>query len=352
MKILILNRRDINNPAGGGAEVYTHEIAKGLINDYACEVTIFTSRFAGASREEVIDGVYYIRAGNELTVHMKGFYFAVKNRKKFDRIVDEYNGLGFMTFLLPNSVLLIHQLYREFWLRELGFIGALPYLLEPMIIWLYRKRNTITISDSTKKDLEGLGFRDISIVMIAINEAAAGPAPLKDREPTMVFLGRFKSTKRPEDAIEVFKVVRRRIPDARLRMIGRGPEEEKLKDMASGLDGVMFQGYVSEDEKMALLRRSHVLFVPSVREGFGINVIEAAAAGMPAVGYDVHGIRDAILDNKTGYLVHSVDEAALKIVALLSPQRLYERMSSACIEHSREFVWSRRVSEFWKIISR
>ena len=238
MRILILNRRDIANPAGGGAEIYTHEIARGLKEKFGCEVTVFTSRFKGGSEDEIIDGVHYIRRGNEVAVHLLGFLYAVDNRKKFDRIIDEFNGIGFFTFLLPNSILLIHQLYREFWTTELGFLGKLPFLLEPLILKSYRHKKAITVSDSTKQDLDRLGFRDVSIVMNAVRHVPVDAAVTKNNEPTLIFLGRLKSTKRPGDAIEIFRKVKQRIPAAILWIVGRGPEEERLKSIAEGLPGV------------------------------------------------------------------------------------------------------------------
>jgi glycosyltransferase involved in cell wall biosynthesis len=350
MKILILNRRDIGNPFSGGAEIYTHEIARGLVERHACDMTVFSCSFSGSLPEEVIDQVRYVRGGNEVTVHARGFYYALKNRSHFDLIIDEFNGIGFFTFAFPNAVLLIHQLYKEFWLRELGFLGWLPYLIEPQLLRLYRKRKTITISPSTKSDLEELGFCRIDVVKVAVNLRPSHDLRGKDETPILVFLGRLKSTKRPEDAIRIYERVRRQVPESRLWLIGRGPAEERLRDMARDVEGVTFWGWVSEEEKAALLRRASVLLVPGVREGFGINIVEAAAAATPAVGYSVQGVKDAILDSKTGYLVNSVEEAAEKTLGLLRDKALYAKMCSACIRYAGEFTWSTRVDEFWSAI--
>lgn len=349
MKILILNRRDIANPAGGGAELYTHEIARGLVSKCGCEVIVLACCFRNAVSSEVIDGVRYIRKGNELMVHLWGFLYAMVNRKKFDFIIDEFNGIGFSTFFLPNSILLIHQLYREFWFRELGIAGSFPYVLEPFLLRLYRKRIAITVSESTKEDLLLHGFRKIRIVMNAISNRSEVEAE-KDADPTIVFLGRLKSTKKPEDAIDIFKSIKTRIPDARLWMIGAGPLDVALRKRAEGLSDVTFWGWVRDEEKMSLLRRAHVLVVPSVREGFGINVIEAASVGTPAVGYNVPGLRDSIRHGETGYLAESADEAADIIVELLNDRSEFEHMSQRCIDYSKDFVWEKRVDEFWKII--
>jgi glycosyltransferase involved in cell wall biosynthesis len=348
MRVLILNRRDIANPASGGAEIYTHEIARGLTEKYGCRVVVFASRFKGSAADEMIDGVRYVRKGNEVTVHLWGFFYAAGNRKRFDRIVDEFNGIGFFTFLLPNSILLIHQLYREFWTTELGLPGKLPFYLEPVILKMYRNKNAITVSESTKEDLNHLGFRNVDVVMNAVRRIPTDVSIKKNDEPTLVFLGRLKSTKRPEDAVEIFRRVKQKIPAAKLWMIGRGPEEDRLKSMTKGLTGVTFWGWADNEKKMSLLNQAHVLLVPSVREGFGINVIEAASVGTPAIGYNVRGLRDSIRHGETGYLTGSVEEAASRTIDLLRDKALYEKMSDNCLYYSKDFNWDRRVDEFWQ----
>jgi glycosyltransferase involved in cell wall biosynthesis len=350
MRILILNRRDIANPAGGGAEIYTHEIAKGLVNKYNCEVTVFSSSFVGCNANETIDGVRYVRRGNEAAVHLHGFWYALKNRTRFDRIIDEFNGIGFLTFFLPNSVLLIYQLYREFWFRELGVPGVVPYVLESLLLRCYKKKMVITISDSTRNDLKRMGFKDISMVLVGIGQAPERDSASAERTRAIMFLGRLRSTKRPEYTIEIFKRAKEKIPDLQLWMVGRGPDEEKLKEKARGLDGITFWGWVDEAKKTSLLRKASVLVVPSIREGFGINVIEAAAMGTPVIGFDVPGIRDSVRHGETGYLVRSVDEAAERVAELLSDGERYAAMSKKCLEYSKEFRWENRVAEFWGII--
>ena len=351
MKILILNRRDIANPDGGGAELYTHEIARRLAGKYGCEVVIFSSRYPDSTAEDITDGVRYVRKGSEITVHMWGFLYAMKRRKDFDCIIDEFNGSGFFTFSLSNSVLLIHQMYREYWMRELGTIGVVPYLLEPLLLRFYRRKPVITVSGSTRDDLEKIGFRDVKIVMNAMDNLYSGPIE-KDPAPTLVFLGRLKSTKQPEHAIDIFKRVKMRIPDARLWIIGVGPLEDELKKRAEGPGSVTFWGRVSERDKFAVLRRAHLLLVPSIREGFGINVIEAAASGTPAIGYNVPGLRDSIRNGETGYLVNSAEEGSARIVELLNDHDLYERMTLACVRYAKEFDWNKRAEEFWHILCR
>ncbi len=59
MNILIYNWRDIRNPDAGGAEVFTHEVARRWVES-GNEVTMFTSAFGGCKKEEVVDGICFI----------------------------------------------------------------------------------------------------------------------------------------------------------------------------------------------------------------------------------------------------------------------------------------------------
>ena len=151
--------------------------------------------------------------------------------------------------------------------------------------------------------------------------------------------------------MKIFEVVKADIPSARLWIIGIGPRDVALKKLAEGVPDVTFWGWVSEEEKVSLLSRAHLLVVPSVREGFGINVIEAASAGVPAIGYNVPGLRDSIRHGETGYLVDSRDEAAARIVDLFKDHSAYTQMSCNCLDYAKGFDWSKRVDEFWAIIT-
>ncbi len=346
MNVLILNRRDTVNPAGGGAEVYTYEIARGLV-ERGASVTIFSSRFHGSVPEESVEGIRHIRRGNELTVHLHGFLYALRNRADFDVIIDEYNGLGFMGFLLPNSMMLIHQMYREFWFRELGaLVGAIPYVIEPLLLRLYSRLPAVTVSPSTRDDLLSLGFKNVRIVMNALGNEPLRELPKKEEKPTLIFLGRLRSTKRPMDALAIYKKVKQSIPGVRLLIAGRGPLDVKLKREAGSDPDVQFLGFVSDEEKFKCLARAHLMLVPGVREGFGINVIEAASQGTPSVGYNIHGLRDSIRDGVTGLLAEGMDDAADKVFALLNNPDQLKALSLNCLAYTKEFNWSRRAGEF------
>ncbi|HEY6814672.1 MAG TPA: glycosyltransferase [Croceibacterium sp.] len=129
-----------------------------------------------------------------------------------------------------------------------------------------------------------------------------------------------------------------RVPEARLVVIGDGPERALLERRAAGLGGrVRFLGALPAAEVAEWMRRAALLAVPSVTardgdaEGLPTVIVEAAAAGLPAVGTVHSGIPEAIVDGETGFLVPERDTGALaaRIGTLLGSPELRERMGRA-----------------------
>jgi phosphatidylinositol alpha-1,6-mannosyltransferase len=105
--------------------------------------------------------------------------------------------------------------------------------------------------------------------------------------------------------------LRRRIPDVAVKIVGAGEIEAELRRAAAPLgDCVEFVGQLYEDLPVAFWA-SDVLTLPSRAEGLPIVLIEAAAAGLPAVATDVGGCAEVVDDGETGYLVARGDHRAL-----------------------------------------
>lgn len=354
MKILIFNWRDVKNPAAGGAEVFTHEIAKRLVL-MGHKITLFTAAFAGSRKSEIIDGVEIVRSGGRYCVYSKARQYYKKHSREFDAVIDEINTRPFMTpkFVKDGTpvIALIHQLAREFWFYEtpfpLSWIGY--HWLEDRWLKNYTDIPTITVSQSTKQDLLDLGFRDITIIPEGLNIKPLTSIPEKEDDITLTFIGRMGKAKRPDHAIEAFIRIKERIPDAKLWMLGDGAMRQKLEDNKP--DGVTFFGHVDGEKKYELLSRAHAILVPGVREGWGLVVTEANAMGTPAVGYDVHGLRDSIRDGETGLLCDCNPEAmADKAVRLLQDEALWIKLTGNALEWAGEFDWGRSAVETLKIL--
>jgi glycosyltransferase involved in cell wall biosynthesis len=354
MKILIYNWRDIKNPEAGGAEVFTHENAKRWV-EKGHNVTWFTSSFPGCKKEEVIDGIDIIRDGGKYTVYLKAREYYKKFFKgRFDVIIDEINTIPFFTPEFVNNgekiVVLIHQLAREFWFYETPLPAAIlgRYFLEDYWLKQYRNIRTVTVSESTKKDLIDLGFKNVSIVPEGISFKPLEKVTEKEKDPTLIFVGRLKKAKLPDHAIRAFKMVQEKIPNAKLWIVGNGYYRSKLENMAG--KGVEFFGWVSTEKKLELMSRAWAILVPGIREGWGLIVTEANAMGTPAIGYNVHGLRDSIRNNYNGILANGYEEISERAIDLISNRELCEKLSVRALESARYFSWDRSAKETLEVI--
>jgi glycosyltransferase involved in cell wall biosynthesis len=353
LRILWFNWRDIKNPAAGGAEVLTHEIMRRLVLK-GHKMTLFTAQFPNCVLHESIDGVEVIRDGNRFGVYRKAARFYRKNQDKYDLIIDEINTRPFLTptFAKTPIIALFHQMAREFWFYEtsfpLNYLGY--YYLEKKWLSHYRNITTITISESSKKDLESLDFKDIRIIPEGLDIKPLSEVPQKQSQPTLIFAGRLKKAKLPHHAIQAFELIKKEIPDARMWVVGDGYLLNKLKML--NVRDIEFFGHVSNELKYELMSKAHLALVPAVREGWGLVVTEFNAMGTPVVGYNVPGIRDSVKDGITGILtkenspVHLADAA----VSLLRDKDSLRQLSSKALEDSRNFSWDHSAEAFERII--
>jgi glycosyltransferase involved in cell wall biosynthesis len=243
-------------------------------------------------------------------------------------------------------------LAREYWFYETPFPASYfgYYVLEKRWLKNYRSIPTVTVSESSRRDLADLGFEKVFVVGEGLNFKPLEKPYEKTNFPVMVFVGRLKKAKRPDNAVEAFRIVKQRVPNAELWIIGDGYLKEKL--MRNAPEGVRFFDSLSNKERRDLIKKSWVLVNPSVREGFGLNVIEANALGVPSVGYNVAGLRDAIVDGKTGLLSTpgNTEDLANAIIRVMTNADLRTRLSEEALVRARNFNWDKVADEFMRII--
>jgi glycosyltransferase involved in cell wall biosynthesis len=160
----------------------------------------------------------------------------------------------------------------------------------------------------------------------------------------VVYVGRLEAYKRVDVLLRAMASLRERLPDAETVVIGRGSQQALLEALARELgiaDRTRFAGFVSDAERDALLADARVCVGPSVKEGWGLAVIESNAVGTPVVASDAPGLRDSVRDGETGFLVPVDDVAAFaaRIAELLLDDERAERMSRLGEAWSRRFDW-------------
>ncbi len=130
-------------------------------------------------------------------------------------------------------------------------------------------------------------------------------------EPHVVVLSRLVPHKQVEHVLEVAARLRGRHPALRVDVVGDGWWRDRLQARTAELgvgDLVTFHGHVDDEARDRLLARSWVMVLPSVTEGWGIAVTEAAAQGTPTIGYrSSGGLTESVTDGVTGWLADDLD---------------------------------------------
>jgi glycosyltransferase involved in cell wall biosynthesis len=311
VRILILNWKDERHPSAGGAEVFLHEVSDRWARS-GHEVRLVVAAVPGASSREVRpSGVEVRRAGSRFGVYRAARQHVLAEGVGWaDVVLDSINTRPFLTprWCPIPAVGLPYQVCREIWFDEMPLpVAAVGrWILEPRWLRAYRRTPMATISSSSRDSLRQYGIRDATVVCMGAHVSDPGPVE-KAEVPTVAFVGRLSKNKRPADALEAFRLVRRALPAARLQVIGDGSLRTTLERAAP--PGVEVLGRVSEIEKAQHVAAAHVLAVPSRREGWGLVVTEAAALGTPSVAYDVPGLRDSVAAAGQGLLVEPTPPA-------------------------------------------
>lgn len=365
MNILILNWRDVRHPKSGGAELVTMEHAKGWIRA-GHRVTWLTAAYEGARKESVVDGVMFVRRAGSFTVYLYAWIYLLLNARWFDLIVDEVHGFPFFSPLFTRKpvVVFIHEIAGEIWDYMFPFPkNILGKLLEGLYFRLYRKCFFWTDAPSTVKELVSRG--------IPAKQCVAIPCPIieqqgtenrkqetdnrkqkKEKNPTFLFVSRVVRMKGIEEVIKAFSFIVRSQPDAMLWIVGGGEEGyiHELKRMIEdyGVSSrVKFFGVVSDTKKYRLMTRAHLLLHASVKEGWGLVVLEAARVGTPAVVYNVSGLCDVVKDGKTGVVLthNSPREMAREALSLVADEKRYAAMQEAGLHWVKSLTWEKAVKQ-------
>ena len=158
----------------------------------------------------------------------------------------------------------------------------------------------------------------------------------------------------PDDTDFEYLIIRAfaqvRHPDAVLEIAGAGDYRPALEQLVASLDlgaRVRFLGFVSEEEKLALLRRAWAVALASPKEGWGLTNVEAEACGTPVVASNSPGIRESVRHGETGFLVPHGDVAALgaALDRVAQDPALVARMGVAARTFAESFTWERCARE-------
>jgi glycosyltransferase involved in cell wall biosynthesis len=246
---------------------------------------------------------------------------------------------------------LVHHLFGATVFREAPLpLAAAVWLAERPLGLLYRGIPFEAVSESTADDLvaRGIPRESIRIIFNGVDSARLTPGPDQRSEtPLFVYLGRLKKYKRVDIVIRAFAQLG--IPDARMEIAGSGDYRAYLERLVESLNlsgRIKFLGFISEEEKLRLLRRAWASLLASPKEGWGISNLEAAACGTPVIAGDSPGVRESVVPGKTGFLVSpdSPREMATAMKQLVDSPALVTRLGQGARSFAEGFTWEKTAS--------
>ena len=152
--------------------------------------------------------------------------------------------------------------------------------------------------------------------------------------PTVLAVARMYPRKRLQDLLHAAVILRERIPAARVRIVGEGPESGRLRTLHATLglgETVTFLGDISRQALAVEYVGADCFCLPTVQEGFGLVFAEAMAAGLAVVACRAAAVPEIVEDRRTGLLVNreSPEELAMALETLLTNPGLRAALGAA-----------------------
>lgn len=240
-----------------------------------------------------------------------------------------------------------HTMYGEF---VRGYAGLRP--LSALLWWLTRQyHNTanrnLTVSSVMVEDLRQRGFERVALWPPAVDSTVFSPANRKNEmrcrlsgnhpdSPLILTVSRLA----PEKNIGLLADIMDRVPNARLAIVGDGPDREKLERQFARL-AVTFPGYMSGPELAAAYASADAFLYASETETMGNVILEAMASGLPVVAAAAGGVRSLVRSEQNGFLFAPgcVKEAAIYVRQIVDQPGLRKQLAANALESARKQTW-------------
>ena len=161
--------------------------------------------------------------------------------------------------------------------------------------------------------------------------------------PELIFTRGFEPYYGADVVVRAFAIVKKQLPDARLRLLGRGRLEAEVRSLVSelGLAGVEFVGPVSRDQIQRFYDSSDIFINASWLDNMPVSILEAFASGTPVVSTAPDGIRYLVEHERTGLLSTPRDCQALarNVIRLLRQPDLAIRLANNAHEECLRYRW-------------
>jgi glycosyltransferase involved in cell wall biosynthesis len=263
---------------------------------------------------------------------------------------------------------ILMHLFRVSIFREtLPPLAAYVWLAETMIPLAYKNCRFAVLSESSKKDTVKVGIDAEKITVIPPGTDFGRYSPARDMTetpgisdrvpgpPVVLHVGRLKRYKSTDHLLRASRLLKERGLKFTTVVVGDGDDRPRLQALAARLglgETVLFTGLIPEDEKVGWYRRAAVLSENSVKEGWGLIVMEANGCGTPAIVARSPGLVDSSRDGVNGLMYDYGDVAGLaeRIERLLTDEPLRRRLGQQAIDWARQWTWDAAADRMEKVV--
>lgn len=360
----------------GGKEKRIFELSNRLAKQ-GHDVHIFTMNWWQGDKIKKENGVILHAVCKLVPLYTKGrrsiwqgIYYALKVfwpllKEKFD-VIEVDHMVYFHLFpcwlacKLKRKKLIVtwHEVWgKQYWLKYLGKAGYLGYLMEKISTKL--PHTIISVSQLTKKRLIKYFQVPEEKIKVLPNGIDIQEKDLKSVEKKyhILFAGRLLKHKKVDILIYTIKELKKNIPNIKACIIGQGPEKERLLVLINNLglkDSIEFNDFLEDKEFIGKIKQSKIFVSCSIREGFGIGVLEGMAYGLPAVviEHPENASTALVENNKNGFTsVLDPEKIAIKITQILSSESVCENMPEQAMKTAQKYQWSNIINDLLEIYS-
>jgi glycosyltransferase involved in cell wall biosynthesis len=218
----------------------------------------------------------------------------------------------------------------------------------------------IFVKTPETRDLLGPAFARQVEPFIELTLAAEQIQPIRrppPKSPRLLFAGRLLYWKGAHIAVSAFSELARKIPDAQMTLVGKGPEKARLRALAASLgvaDRITFVEWLPQVELFELYAKHDLFVFPSLHDSSGNVVLESLACGLPVMCLDLGGPRQ-IVTSKSGIVVPTAGRDTVAVAAAMAtemaqmfadPAKLAD-LSRGAIERSRDFLLRDQIARFY-----
>jgi glycosyltransferase involved in cell wall biosynthesis len=350
-KVVICTWRRTDATEDDAAEAYCLQVAEWMQTE-GMDVTLVTPRRRGEPRREVGPHGRRVRLGGPLSSYLLIPLWLLWNRDRIDGVLDSANGIPYFSpLVLPSAtpvVLLIQHVRQEQFTMQMnaGAAWVCRRLERDVARKVYGQRPVCAVSPSARSDVRRrLAFRGPLFVAPSGVEVPNDLPGKRSPAPVIACVGRVVSSKRFDLLLRALPSLLDTWPNLTVEIIGDGKARPGLEGLARRIGvgaNVRFHGKVQPAVRDDLLASAWFTVNPSMGEGWGLSVIEAAALGIPAVAFKVPGLRDAVRPGTTGWLVEKPGDLAAALADALKELQdpaAGASYAEACREWAATFTW-------------